>query len=172
MTIVRGYVLSLAAGLAAAALSFHDLAHAAAITYTLSITETSGGTPLGPDDVSSLSFAGGAGTFTQRINSLSPILISFGESGTSLFQIDFEAFDQATSAPPLDLGTYAFNNVLIGSIAISGSDEPIETVDFEYVTESFTATPHTATQPHFAGGLGLVGFLTKRRKIAKQALAV
>ena len=171
MTIVRGYVLSLAAGLAAAALSFHDSAHAAAITYTLSITETSGGTPFGPDDVSSLSFAGGAGTFTQRINSLSPILISFGESGTSLFQIDFEAFDQA-SAPPLDLGTYAFNNVLIGSIVISGSDEPIETVDFDYVTESFTATPLPATLPLFAGGLGVVGFLTKRRKSAKQALAV
>jgi hypothetical protein len=34
-----------------------------------------------------------------------------------------------------------------------------------------TTTPLPATLPLFAGGLGLVGFLTKRRKSAKQALA-
>ena len=34
-----------------------------------------------------------------------------------------------------------------------------------------SATPLPATLPLFAGGLGLVGFLTKRRKSAKQALA-
>jgi hypothetical protein len=33
-----------------------------------------------------------------------------------------------------------------------------------------SATPLPATLPLFAGGLGLVGFLTKRRKSAKQAL--
>ena len=169
MRILRVYVLSIAAGLAAAALSFHDSAHSAPITYTLSITETSGATPFGPDDVSSLSFAGGTGIFTQRINSLSPILLSLGESGTNLFQIDFEAFDQA-SAPPLDLGTYAFNNVLIGSIALSGTEVPIDTVTFSYVTESFTATPLPATLPLFASGLGFVGYLTRRKKRA-QALA-
>ena len=36
----------------------------------------------------------------------------------------------------------------------------------------FSPTPLPATLPLFAGGLGLVGFLTKRRKSARQALAV
>lgn len=38
-------------------------------------------------------------------------------------------------------------------------------------TFALTATPLPATLPLFAGGLGLVGFLTKRRKGAQQSLA-
>jgi hypothetical protein len=45
----------------------------------------------------------------------------------------------------------------------------LDDVDVEQVNVS--ATPLPATLPLFAGGLGLVGFLTKRRKSAKQALA-
>src|SRR5262245_52229204 len=83
----------------AAALALHDSAYASPVTYTLSITETSGGaTVVGPENaVSSLSFASGTGTFSEVINSLSPLIFDHVASGTLLFRIDFEAFDHASA---------------------------------------------------------------------------
>ena len=43
---------------------------------------------------------------------------------------------------------------------------------FDVLNGPVSATPLPATLPLFAGGLGFVGYLMKRRKSAKQALAV
>ena len=43
---------------------------------------------------------------------------------------------------------------------------------FDVLNVGLSTTPLPATLPLFAGGLGFVAFLMKRRKSAKQALAV
>ena len=91
-------------------------ASASPITYELSLTETTSGATLGPDPVSSLDFAGNAGTFSKLVDVLTPTIINDIALGKLIFEMDFGAFDQGIS-PPMELGTYSFGNVVLtGSI--------------------------------------------------------
>jgi hypothetical protein len=68
-------------------------------------------------------------------------------------------------------GTNAYLGDALGIELAANSASNGASVDFDDVNLSF-ATPLPATLPLFAGGLGFVGYLTKRRKQnAKQALA-
>ena len=69
-------------------------ASASPITYELSLTETAGGATLGPDPVSSLDFAGNAGTFSKLVDALSPTIFDDIALGKLIFEMDFGAFDQ------------------------------------------------------------------------------
>jgi hypothetical protein len=147
-----------------------------ASTLTLSVTQTAGGrTQVGePDSVSSLSFANSSATFSQQIDTLSPVIFQDLTRGTAIFEVDFTAV-----SPPI-LETFAFQNVLFTAITL-GANAESETVSFNFARETFTetplpvATPLPAALPLFAtglSGLGLLGWRRKRRKRSPNSIAI
>jgi len=107
-----------------------------------------------------------AGTYTYLANSggVHASGFEFAVSSTSssnAFELYFNYFDGVSNDP--------INNAYFGT----EGDVPagnIDSSDTGYATPN--ATPLPATLPLFAGGLGFVGYLAKRRKQnAKQALA-
>jgi len=83
------------------------------------------------------------------------------------------SFNGASLTPPapgngFDVVTWSFNGTSVGSVELIDTG----TAAFEYANPLASTTPLPATLPLFAGGLGLVGLLSrKKRKAAALAAA-
>ena len=112
--------------------------------------------------------------------------VQIGPTGTALASLgggdfSFGPTEAALSPPALSFyeGSGTFNISLLLNVVSSDVDAFVtwDSFEGEGLTLTYTygpavsATPLPATLPLFASGLGFVGYLTKRRKSAKQALA-
>ena len=95
-----------------------------ASTFTLSLTQTAGGSTVvdAPDSVLSLTFSGSSGTFSHLIDALSPTIFLDANNATLLFEVDF------TTVSPI-LETFAFQDVVFTNVTpgANGEDETIVT---------------------------------------------
>ena len=147
----------------------------ASVVYNLTLTATS------DSDSTPLTMYDGTGTITLS-SAPSPTMQTNYASAPVTFSIDGESFSgTATSVQFLDgnfrnatfseqIGSSPFRFVLdtTGVFAFYYDNELQEAAGT--ITSSLATTPLPATLPLFAGGLGFVGYLTRRKKNA-QALA-
>jgi hypothetical protein len=91
-----------------------------------------------------------------------------GDDGTGTMLAMFTGSDLTPPAPGTgnDFVTWAFNGVTVGSVELIDTG----TAAFEYA-DPLATTPLPATLPLFAGGLGLVGLLSRRKRKAVSALS-
>jgi len=109
------------------------------IDYSISITQGSTTTVDPSNDISSLVFSSGDGTFVHSVDNLSPLIFEYTVVG-DLLQLDFSEFNGAQ-----EIGIFDFSNVLFTSIQHSGSStSPIESVEFIYSHET-TQVPEPIT---------------------------
>lgn len=171
---------ALCAGLVAA--GFSAPAHATTmLTYDITLTQTYGTRITGSDfTVTSTSFSVAAPTTGYQSESTGSFSFTIdGKTYTSSATIQFLALGPALN------GLYGFSDkegedtLSIGgltSFQLSSTNSPVDdipsTIGGTLAVNEVTTTPLPATLPLFAGGLGFVGYLTRRRKQnARQDLA-
>jgi len=166
----------LCAGLVAAV--FSTPAHASTLTYDITLTQT-GGTLITtpPADftvMSSFTVAAPTTPFENETTSSFSFTIA-GKTYTSTAAIQF-----STVGPPPGINTFSGFSASSGgdTLSMGGggsfnlSGTGISSTDVGTVTLALVATPLPTALPLFAGGLGFIGYLSKRRKRnGKQALA-
>jgi hypothetical protein len=101
-------------------------------------------------------------------DSYNKVLFYSGDDGTGTLLATYTGSDLTPPAPGagFDLVTWGFAAGAVGSVELIDTG----TAAFEYA-DPVASTPLPATLPLFAGGLGLVGLLSRRKRQAASALS-
>jgi hypothetical protein len=155
------------------AIGFSESARASTLTYDITLTQTSGTLITGSDFTVTSTFMVAAPTTDFESETISPFSIVInGKTYTSGASIQFigtganpgintfSGFSASSGGDSLSMGGG-------GSFNLSGTG--ISSSDVGTVTIALATTPLPAAFPLFAGGLGVVGFLARRKK--QKALA-
>jgi hypothetical protein len=116
-----------------------------------------------PETITRLATAGDDLLFPIGTTFTGPPIVNSGSSYISTSNLDTTGFGFRTVAGTIDI--FGFNNPNSTDV-VAGSNNYGETSPDGFGVGIFalTATPLPATLPLFAGGLGFVGFLTRRKK--------
>lgn len=87
-------------------------------------------------------------TITKQLDLSSPALIERCAGGQEIKTVKLHLFKADNKGAPIEFLTYLFENCIISSIALSGSEhgQPMETISFNYLTVKWTYNQQEASK--------------------------